>query len=179
MGTSRKVRGFLALPGEIRNRIYSYYFETDYHCEIAPKGSSFEWPNPLTVTLYPGLLNITRPTNYTSKSKAEARVDSPTVIRISRRLGKYNAVQVLQTNWQNSLYALHLVCRLVYTETVTFLYRKTLYKFNAPQRLEAFFSIVSAPRLESLAKLQLYYDTYGSPQNTVDLIWQHKHGQSW
>ena len=33
----KKIHGFLGLPGELRNRIYGYYFEMAFRAEFAAK----------------------------------------------------------------------------------------------------------------------------------------------
>jgi hypothetical protein len=105
--------------------------------------------------------------------------DVPIIIRMSRRLGKYSVVQGLQTNWLGSLYAINLVCKLLHTETVSFLYRNTVFVFDAPKRMTNFLAVVSKARLECIVKLQLHYATYGCPKFAKDRTWQEKHHESW
>ncbi|KAF1945492.1 hypothetical protein EJ02DRAFT_500747 [Clathrospora elynae] len=173
---TQKLRGFLALPAELRNQIYAYYFGAEVRCEVAAVGfQRFLQRKPRTVKLSSGLLcqPVSKPRPATeSKNEVE-------VIRISRPLGKHNVVQGLKTNWLGSLYALNLVCKQVHAETLAFLYHKTLFIFDAPKRIDNFLNIVSKPRLECIAKLQLHYDTYGDPGRTADCIWQDRHYQSW
>lgn len=174
--TAAKARGFMALPGEVRNMIYEYYFQADCRCEFAAKGCNFTQPKPRVVKLSTGLI---RPKNNMFKSHTGVEDEQPITIRISRPLGKYNIVQDLQTSWPSSLYALNLVCKQVYTETIPFLYRKTIFVFDAPKRINAFLSIVSKPRLADITKLQLHYSTYGSPEASQDRVWQDKHRSTW
>jgi hypothetical protein len=172
----KRMRGFLALPGEIRNQIYKYYFDSEHHCEVAAKGCQFKQQKPRTVKLWSGLVP---PSKRISAPDAEAKAEFTSVIRFSRPLGKYNAVQGLQTNWLGSIYALSLACKQVYMETAVFLYHKTVFIFDAPKRMANFFSVVYTLRLESITKLRLHYDTYGHPERTEHLVWQDKHGKSW
>ncbi|CAA9964643.1 hypothetical protein PTMSG1_08002 [Pyrenophora teres f. maculata] len=170
----KKLRGFLALPAEIRNQIYSYYFESEHHCEITRKPYQVQQQKkPLTVKLCSGLI---APSPLSSTPDTSNTV---TVIRFTRCLGKYNIIQGLQTNWLGSLYALSLVCKQVYAETVTYMYLKTVFIFDAPKRMANFFDVVSSTRLGCITKLQLHYDTYGHPKSTHNIIWQDKHGRSW
>ncbi|RMZ74179.1 hypothetical protein GMOD_00005042 [Pyrenophora seminiperda CCB06] len=172
--TPKKRSGFLALPGEVRNQIYSYYFESDHHCEVVAKGHQLrQQKKPRTVKLSSAL------TTPSPLLPAPSTPDTIPVIRFSRCLGKYNVIQGLQTNWRRSLYALSLVCQQVYAETATFLYRKTVFIFNAPKRMANFFHVVHSTRLDYITKLRLHYDTYGPPKSTHDIIWQDKHGRSW
>jgi hypothetical protein len=172
----KKKRGFLALPGEIRNQIYSYYFESGRRCEIASKGSQFTPRKAQTVKL---LSNVAPTNNTVPTPESKPNSVPPTVVRFSNPLGKYNAVQGLQTNWAGSLSALSLVCRQVYTETVIFLYQKTTFVFDAPKRIKIFFMFASRTGIENITKLHLHYNTYGHPYSTEHLIWQKKHNRSW
>ncbi|KAF2033746.1 hypothetical protein EK21DRAFT_57945 [Setomelanomma holmii] len=172
----KKVRGFLSLPGELRNQIYRYYFEFEYRCEVAAKGSNFEAYKPRTIKLWAGAF---QPDAQSLKYQLRLNNDDLRTIRISRSLGKYNIVQGLQTNWFNSLFALSLVCKQTYTETVPFLYKKTTFVFDAPNRITNFLNVVSNPKLEYITKLELHYATYGSPSWNKDRIWQEKHARSW
>lgn len=174
--TPKKIRGFLALPGEIRNQIYGYYFDSERRCEIASKGSQFTQRKPQTVKLSSSVIakKSTTPAPTPEKSATPA-----IVVRLSRSLGKFNAVQGLGTNWPGSLCALSLVCKQIYTETAKFLYQNTIFVFDAPKRMTNFFTYASAVHLGSITKLHLHYRTYGNPYRTVNIVWQEKHHQSW
>jgi hypothetical protein len=173
---TKKVRGFLSFPGEVRNQIYSYYFECGYRCEIAAKGSQFTQQKPKTVRLWAGAFHASsRSLNYTAKTTDEA----PRTIRISRPLGKYSIVQGLQTNWFGSLFAINLVCKQIHAETLPFVYQKTTFVFDAPKRMLGFLNVVSNLKLEYITKLELHYTTYGNPQLSEHQLWQDLHGQSW
>jgi hypothetical protein len=172
----KKIRGFLGLPGEIRNQIYRYYLETERRCEIASEGAQFTQRKLQTVKLSSNLIATKNtPPAPSPKSKATP----PIVVRVSRPLGKYNAVQGLRTNWSDSLYALSLVCKQIHSETATLIHEKTIFVFNAPKRMNNFFTFASSTGIENITKLHLHYDTYGPPEKFRHLIWQEKHRQSW
>ncbi|KAI4613696.1 hypothetical protein J4E83_007297 [Alternaria metachromatica] len=173
----KKMRGFLALPGEIRNQIYGYYFDSECRCEIASKGSRLTARKPPPTVKLSSNLIATK--NTTTAPTAEIKATLPIVVRFSRSLGKYNAVQGLRTNWPGSLCALSLVCKQVYAETVKLLYQNTTFVFDAPKRMTNFFKYASSIHLGSITKLHLHYSTYGNPNKTVDVVWQEKHHQSW
>lgn len=177
--TSKKLRGFMALPGEIRNQIYKYYFEPRRHCEIAAAGTQFKHQHqrkPQTLKLCSGLTpQETHNTDLDSVSSTTV----PSVTRFSRSLGKYNSIQGLQTKWHSSLCALSLVCKQVYAETITLLYRTTVFVFDAPRRIGNFLDVVARVRLENITMLHLHYDTYGHPLWADDLRWHEKHRLSW
>ena len=181
MRPPKKSRGFLALPGEIRNHIYKCYFEPGRHCEIVAAGTDFrqqkqERKPPRTVRLRSGLTSQkTQSTDVDSASSTTV----PSVTRFSRPLGKYNVAKGLQTNWHSSLCALSLVCKQVYAETVTLLYHTTVFVFDAPRRIANFLDVMTSVRLENITMLHLHYDTYGQPPWTRDVGWHEKHGLSW
>jgi len=172
--TTKKLRGFLALPGEIRNKIYNYYFESELHCEMTSKRYQLQQQKEPPVIRLWSALAASSPLLPVSKVS-----DTVPVICFSRCLGKYNVIQGLQTKWLGSSYALNLVCKQVYAETATFLYCKTVFIFDSPKRITNFFDVISSTRLDYITKLRLHYDTYGHPKSTHDIIWQDKHGQSW
>lgn len=172
----KKLRGFLALPGEIRNQIYGYYFDSERRCEIAGEESQFTQREAQTVKL---LLNVAPTNNTTPAPGPKPNSVPPTVVRFSSPLGKYNAVQGLQTNWPGSLSALSLVCKQIYTETATFLYQKTTFVFDAPKRIRNFFKFASSIGMQNITKLHIHYNVYGHPYKTEYLVWQKKHSQSW
>jgi len=174
--TPKKIRGFLSLPGEVRNQIYAYYFASQFRCEIASKSANFHAPAPKTVKLWAGSYSTKSPSlQYTSPTKS----DTPLTIRVSRPLGKYTLVRGLQTNWFSSLFAVNLVSKQLHAETLPFLYQKTKFVFDAPNRILAFLSTVSNSKLAHITKLQIHYRTYGAPRMAADRVWQDKHRQSW
>lgn len=176
MRPPKRQRGFLALPGEIKNYVYAYYFDQGYHCEVVAKDSQLKEQKSRTVKLRWGLASWQdKAVELGTQSN-----DIPlTVVRVSRPLGKYNVVHGLQTNWLSSLYALSLVCKQVYLETAIFVYSKTVFVFNAPKRMHGFFGIVSSASLQQITKLHLHYNTYGPPERADHQVWQEKHRQSW
>ncbi|KAI8935730.1 hypothetical protein NX059_007250 [Plenodomus lindquistii] len=174
----KKIRGFMSLPGEIRNMIYAYYFAPSFRCEFAAAGFQLYDPKRLTVKLWSGLVHSKdRPYRYKTKDTSEQ--EQVVTIRISRPLGKYTTVKGLQTNWLASIYALNLVCKQIHMETTGFLYTKTTFFFDAPKRINAFLTTVPQTKLNLITKLQLDYNTYGDPRNTRDRTWQGKHLSSW
>ena len=176
MRPPKRQRGFLALPGEIRNQIYTYYFDQDYRCEVVAKGSQLKDWESRTIKLRSGLASCQ---DENVGLGARPNEIPPTVVRFSRPLGKYNIVHGLQTNWLSSLYALSLVCKQVYLETASFPYSKTVFVFDAPKRMYRFFGTVSSASLQQITKLYLHYNTYGPPERTNHQVWQDRHHQSW
>lgn len=174
--TPKKMRGFLSLPGELRNQVYHYYFESDFRCEVAAKGSQLEGYKIRTVKLWAGAFQSNP---QVLKYDSEAKEEGPLTIRVSRPLGRYNIVKGLQTNWFASLFAISLACKQVHAETLPYLYRKTEFVFNASNRLTNFLKVISSSKLEHITKLQLHYTTYRNPQMSGDHMWKEKHNKSW
>ncbi len=172
----KKIPGFLALPGEIRNQIYDYCFDPEGRCEIVSRESRFTQYTPETIKLS---LHRVPTINTTTSPNSESKHTPPTTVRFSRRLGKYSVIQGLQTNWSGSLCALSLVCKQIYTETATLLYQKTTFVFDAPKRIVNFLKFASSAGIGSITKLHLHYDTYGHPWGSVNVIFEEKHRQSW
>jgi hypothetical protein len=179
--TIKKVRGFLSLPGELRNQIYRYCFEGDreFRCEIAAKGSKLvEERKKKTVKLWAGAFATD---HQVLKYHAVVRQDDPVqvTIRMSRQLGRYTAVQGLQTNWSTSLFAINLVCKQLHAETLPYIYTKTTFVFDASTRIIIFLNVVPKTNLGYITKLHLHYTTYGCPRILDDRSWQEKHNKSW
>jgi hypothetical protein len=173
---SKRLRGFLSLPGELRNQVYGYYFESEFRCEVAAASSRFEERKPGIVKLWAGIFQSD---SQALKYDPEIKEEDPATIRISRPFGKYTIIKGMQTNWFTSLFAINLVCKQIHVETLPFLYRQTLFLFDAPSRIRNFLDVVSKSKLEYITKLQLHYSTYGSPSWNKDHIWQEKHARSW
>ncbi|KAF2832554.1 hypothetical protein CC86DRAFT_390580 [Ophiobolus disseminans] len=174
--TLKKVRGFLSLPAELRNQVYQYYFEPDFRCEIAAKGSQLKEREARTVKLYAGAFQSD---NRVLKYESKAKEEGPLTVRVSRPLGQYNIVKGLRTNWLASLFAINLVCKQIHAETLPYLYRETTFVFDASNRLLNFLGVISSSKLHHITKLQIHYATYGNPRMSVDRKWKEKHNQSW
>lgn len=171
--TPVKIRGFLGLPGEIRNRIYHYYFQEDFRCEIAARGVNFDHRTAKVIKLCLGIVNKDGPiVKYQEES-------TPTTVRVSRRLGHYTRVHGIQTSWLNSLCGLILVCKQIHCEALVFLYCKTTFVFAAPRRISNFIQVLPKKNLSYITKLHLHYASYGCPRRTKDCGWQEKHLASW
>ncbi|KAJ8106908.1 hypothetical protein OPT61_g9228 [Boeremia exigua] len=172
----KKLR-FFDLPGEIRNRVYKYYFQDTYRCEFVGKGCDFSFVAPKTVKL---LSNITSPRRSHEKRQSTSEPEKPLIVRFPHpdqpRLGCRTAHP---RTWLNPHGALVVVCKQTYKETLPLLYQRTTFIFQAPRRITDFLHNVPTPNLTHLTKLHLHYTTYGNPRCTRDVIWQDKHLASW
>jgi len=174
--TAKRTGSFLALPGELRNLVYHYYFQDEYRCEIAGKGTKFEKTQPKVIKLcLPGLIENSPINAYREALKPEG----PAIIHTSRRLGHYKRAGGIQTSWLYSLCGIVLVCKQVHCETLIFLYSKTTFAFAAATRIKNFVEILPKKNLSRVTRLHLHYITYGDPQASEDRIWQEKHLWSW
>ncbi|KAF1950708.1 hypothetical protein CC80DRAFT_496624 [Byssothecium circinans] len=175
----KKIRGFMALPGEVRNQIYNYYFQEAFRCEIAAKESHIdqlaEKPPSETIKLCVG---VTR-----GKSSAPIYLDESNYttaqqrkLRVSRHWGNSKHVQGLSTKWETSLCPLILVCKQIHRETIVFLYQNTTFVFDSPKRITSFFKWVPSRNLVNVTKLQLYYvPQLGDPGQ----LFEGKHQVAW
>lgn len=174
---AKKIRGFLGLPGELRNRIYAYCFEDEFRVEFAADNIIFEKPRPRTVKLMiPVRDQQSGPIRKYVYKKVEVM---PKTVRISRKLGKYLRVDGLRTNWETSLCPLILVCKQVYCETIAFHYQNTTVCFQAPKRMTNFIQSVPKKNLELITKLHLHYTCYNEPTGSEDRVWKNKHISGW
>lgn len=177
--TPKKIRGFLGLPGELRNHVYRYYFEAVFCVEFAAKGVIFDKPRPKTVKLCLNLVAL----GYRDENNLCAEYLQRDIrqrnIRQPRLLGHYTRVNGIFTDWFNSLSALLLVCKQVHRETVRLLYQNTRFAFQAPKRIRNFLNHVSNTNLSYITKLDLHYDNYGEPYEARDRQWVTKHVNSW
>lgn len=174
---SRQKSGFLLLPGELRNHIYRYYFESGLCCKmLARRLSSLDPGRTCNPRSWHSISHLGNPILRYEYSISKERHMTISSIDSSRRYDKAQDVKVI---WSSSLYALSMVCKQVYKETVTLLYTKTEFVFDASKRLNGFLDHISRPKLECITKLQLCYITYGCPRWNEDIIWQEKHRRSW
>ncbi|KAF2263610.1 hypothetical protein CC78DRAFT_581326 [Lojkania enalia] len=170
-----KARGFLSLPGELRNRIYDYYFEEDFRIEVAAKGTRLMYRVPKFMKLCLGIVN--KATVYMHQERLQET--TPRTLRMPRRLGRYKRIDGIVTDWSTSLCALVLVCKKVYYEAILFLYQNPTFVFAAPRRILNFLEFVQEDALGFIKKLQLHYNTYGSPFQAKDDTWASKHLCTW
>jgi hypothetical protein len=161
----KKIRGFLALPGELRNEIYKFYFPADFRCEIVGQGTDFD---PLRYKMMKlGLIPVRMRHMQDFWAPTQWEPFNPragTIIRVSRRLGKSKQTRVdgLRTNWPNSPCALILVCKMIHRESVVFLYQNTTFVFNAPVRIKNFLETLPSTNLALVTRLELHYTNYGN-----------------
>lgn len=166
---------FLDLPGETRNRIYQYYFQDTYRCELVGHGCDLSTASPKTVTLA-----LNRATRYRVKSRKDSLREGSLIIRFPRlRRPGLSARHDRPCEWLNQHGALILVCRKVHMETLPLLYRRITFVFEAPHRINGFLHKVPQSSYNNVTKLHLHYGTYGSPGAASDVIWQDKHIESW
>ncbi|KAF2710567.1 hypothetical protein K504DRAFT_466969 [Pleomassaria siparia CBS 279.74] len=172
----KKMHGFLSLPGEIRNFVYEYYFQHGFRCEIVAQGTALKSKEAKMIRFCMG---ITHQDSPIYRHREHHKPEMPTTIRMSRRLGHYNRVHGIQTNWHNSLCALILVCRQLHRESLVFLYHSTTFVFAAPLRITNFLQVLPKKNISHVTKLNLHCTSYGDPRMRVHRVWQEKHLVSW
>ncbi|KAF3034450.1 hypothetical protein E8E11_001430 [Didymella keratinophila] len=173
---------FLNLPGEIRNKIYQYYFQDTYRCEVVGEGCNFNAHDPKMFKLLSNS-SQTRPRKpHTWAEGGDGQWPHPLTLRFpvfgaGRR--SFLPGPVLYHGWLNPHGALILLCKQMYTETLPLLYNQITFVFEAPRRVEGFLRRIPQASHNSVTKLHLYYTTYGSPAAASDVTWQEKHIESW
>ncbi|KAF2178586.1 hypothetical protein K469DRAFT_718120 [Zopfia rhizophila CBS 207.26] len=175
--TSRKIRGFLGLPGELRNSIYSFYFEGEFHVEIAAPGTNFTPKEPNTTGMC--LATVNKDSQIYKHHEKKGLENISSTLRMPRKLGRYTRVDGGKTNWTNSLSALILVCSQVHTEVIALLYSNTTFAFAAPRRIMNFLEVLPKQNLALITKLHLHYATYNCPYLSSHVVWQDKHTACW
>lgn len=84
-------KGFLGLPGEIRNQIYDYYFHQGFKCEFAEKDAKLGRKQRDSLKFFMRKLN---PCDV--QSLCEKRFAPTATVRFSRTLGMYIEITDLQ-----------------------------------------------------------------------------------
>jgi hypothetical protein len=176
--TPKKIRGFMGLPGELRNEVYGYYFQEGFRCEIAAKEAGFDQladkapPEPIKLCV--GMFKqATMPTPSQLPVFKNGKKSEPAVLRVSRCWGNYKHVQGRLTKWETSLCALVLVCKQIHRESVIFLYHNTKFVFESPKRINNFFRWVPTANLFYVTKLQLHYVPHHDDE------WKATHQLAW
>ena len=135
------------------------------------RGQIFDRDTPKTIKLCLSIVNAG--TVYQQREKTAE--DHPMAIRISRKLGRYNRIDGIRTNWAGSLAALVYVSKHVYAETIIFLYQNTTFVFDSPHRIQDFATIVPKKSLSTITKLLLHYTPYGPSHDRFEQL----HVASW
>ncbi|KAJ4984475.1 hypothetical protein SVAN01_10027 [Stagonosporopsis vannaccii] len=167
---------FLELPGEIRNRVYQYYFRESYNCELVG-AACHRSPATPTITFLPDSSTSKRD-RYGGRKDLES--ERSLVIRFPRLRRPNSTVRNLPPlGWLNPHGALVLVCKQIHAETLPLLYQRITFVVQAPRRITAFLHKIPKPSYSYVTKLHLHYSTYGSPKAASDVVWQEKHIESW
>lgn len=175
-------QSFIDLPGEIRNKIYQYYFQDTYRCELVGEGCDFNTHGPKTSKLQSNSsrTRLTKPHRETQSGDGAAQ--NPLTLRFPRcDRGRQQVMfgTSLYRGWLNPHGALILLCKQVCAETLPLLYNQITFVFEAPRRVESFLRRIPQASYSSVTKLHLYYTTYGSPGAASDVTWHEKHIESW
>lgn len=174
---SQKKPGFFDLPGELRNRIYQYYFQGTYRCELIGASYDLLTATPTTIKL---LSNNSAPKSHRRAREKVPEPNKQVVVRFPRRRRSTSAIQTPRLqDWLNSHGALILVCKQVHAETVPLLYRRITFVFEAPRRIAGFLSKIPQHNHSHVTSMHLHYSTYGSPEAASHVVWQQKHLESW
>lgn len=170
---------FLALPAELRNLVYDFYFQVGFFVELVAQGTNLDARRRKTIKLclssVAGDGKLYKKEGFQGKSATDLK---PT-LRMSRLLGSYSRVNEIDTNWAKSYSPILLICKQIYSEVIVMLYANTTFIFNASNRLSNFLAMVPKPNLAWVKKLRLHYSTYGNPNQTSLATFKTKHCTSW
>lgn len=129
---------FPDLPWEVRNKIYQYYFQVTYRCELAGKGCDSSARAPKTFKLLSNS-SQTRPKKpHTWTKGGYGEWPNPLTLRFPvSRAGRRTIYPgpVLYDGWLNPHGALILLCKQVCVETLPLLYNQITFVFEAPYRI--------------------------------------------
>lgn len=174
--TKKKNPSFLDLPGEIRNRIYQYYFQDSYRCELVGANCNFS-PAPPAIKF---LSNKGTTKRYQGGKQKSPKPENLIIIPFPRLHQPSSAVhEPRPRGWLNPHGALVLVCKQIHAETLPLLYERITFVIEAPRRMIAFLHKIPKLNYSYVIKLHLHYSTYGSPSAASDVVWQEKHVESW
>jgi hypothetical protein len=82
-------------------------------------------------------------------------------------------------DWTQSVSALHLVCKPISTEYLSFLYSRVQFSFEAPNWMYSFCSVSSKMGLHYTRKVKLHICTHGAPEAMMHAPYVGKHYDSW
>ena len=145
--------GFLDLPGEIRNRIYTLVFPEQQF--LLRRCSS----NAIKST-------ADRPSANCRNSTGRLYATLPGDI------GKHNTPLRLSAH-------LLRVCTKVHEEALPLLYTNVAVHFNSMKAINIFIDRASPHGLQQIKKLAIFQQGYGEPYKTSNAGWKAKHDQRW
>lgn len=151
---------FSMLPAEIRNEIYGYVYADGAYVEFMPANADHVIPKEKNIA-----------PSASGKRK--------THLRCKNLVGKHKPPPVDKVRWATSFNALHLISKLIHTETLAFMYSNTTFYFQSPGRLTNFIAHASKDGLKFVTTLHLAIKSYGNPQYIDDNIWKTRHDTAW
>jgi hypothetical protein len=177
--TNKASLSFLQLPGEIRNKIYQFYFWEPYRCELVGEGCDLTEHASKTLKLRSNTSHTYMPHRYSHPDTPVRYISVPKTIRFSRLHRPGRTPNYKDKHWLNPYGALILVSKKVCVEALPLLYHQITFVFEAPRRITQFIARIPSQSHFNVTKLHLYYTTYGSPAAASDVTWQKKHIESW
>ncbi|KAF2749806.1 hypothetical protein M011DRAFT_465478 [Sporormia fimetaria CBS 119925] len=150
-------KGFLDLPPELRNMIYTLYIGAGFRSEIAVKDIT---PRPNKVRIWRPMFSDPEqgPYKYQPAAKRDTTLRKPSYSARAAQPGLLS-----ETKWKSSFCALLLVCRKIKSEVITLLYSNTTFVFGSHQSLRHFLARVPDWNLRWVVKVRLEAVLYGEP----------------
>jgi hypothetical protein len=175
--TKKAALSFLDLPGEIRNKVYQFYFLNTYRCELVGEGCDFTVHAPKTLKLHSNTSQTYEPHRHFWSTNPTRPVQA--TIRFPRLRRPGPGLNHKDKTWLNPHGALILCSKKVCAEALPLLYHQITFVFEAPRRIIQFLGRIPRQSHCNVTKLHIYYTTYGSPAAADDFTWQNKHIESW
>jgi len=138
---------FMQLPGEIRNRIYEWYFKQTTVVLRTHKDLQPEW-HPLA-GMHRGEYGY-----------YESRL----------RKGREDLLDKDDVDWQSSFTALHLTCRTTYAEAILFMYSKPTFYLENAKMLQALIRKSPAQYLHCITALSIMYHVPSGRSDSLSLV---------
>lgn len=165
----------LALPGELRNKIYGYVYDMERTVVIRPNGPLHRG-HPRSPSF------IGRSTPIKAQKVLHIRTKlTPTAektLQCHRKPGG-KLLPFKDIQWKTSAMGLLLTSKTLGEEAAGFLYSRCVFFFEDTARINAFIKTINPKNLSHVQKIKLFIQAYGIPYLTDDAQWEHKHTDAW
>ncbi|KAF2842786.1 hypothetical protein M501DRAFT_915309, partial [Patellaria atrata CBS 101060] len=147
----KKTSPLLAIPGELRNKIYAYIYDTHIVVEMLSSRDRKERSS----------LIKPKATICTSST-----VDKPRPRWSPPLQQRTKPIETRGTLFRPTLAGLLLTCKQLNIEASVFFYAQTTFQFYTLNRLDNFLKVPTASTLALVNHLKLDFNTYGHPGET-------------
>lgn len=170
-----KACGLLTLPGELRNKIYAYVYDTERTVIIRPNSSLFDG-HPLSPNFIGKPTAIKAQKILTIKSTLSPR-PCQTLQSFRKPGGKPRPRE--QIKWASSPIGLLLTCKEIENEAGDYLYSNCTFFFESASYINAFIKTTKSRNLQHVRNMKVLVQVYGIPQLTSHTHWEQRHLDRW